>query len=106
MQFECNGIRKGPGVFASFDDFRDFRSWVCGAFGLGPSMTAFVTYYDTKQGKWVALDCLRVEFVFSPYYIIAQPNFRGGKPTQSVIKFVTEPDKCNCRHDQSPCVVS
>jgi hypothetical protein len=75
MQFECNGRRRSPGVFATFRHFKDFRAWACREFGLGPSLTAFVAYYDTTRGQWVPLakESLSVtEFAFAPYYTISQ----------------------------------
>ncbi len=75
MEFEIDGegIRRSPGVFATFDTFRDLRSWACRAFDLGPPETARVAYF--LHGQWTNyLPVLAVDFVLAPFYAISQPG--------------------------------
>ncbi len=69
MQFEINGVRRSPGVFHVFDTFRDFRSWLCRAFGLGDQFLATLHFY--KDGCWRSCSpSLSVPFETCPFYCV------------------------------------
>ncbi len=72
MEFECNGIRKSPGVFHTFDIFRDLLSWACRAFNLGPRETAKLAYF--ADGKWSDILAGWGDFILAPWYAIYQPG--------------------------------
>jgi hypothetical protein len=89
MNFECLGGVRSPGVFATFDTFKSFRSWACEAFGICSSadaLSAGIAYLDTAYGLLVRFPAgaCAVSFILAPSYTVFPP----GKPPV-LIKLVT-----------------
>ncbi len=86
MNFECRGVVRSPGVFATFDTFNNFRSWACREFRLLPLEevdSASVKYFDTRCREWQDVRVSET-FILSPGYAIVI----SGKPPPVTIRLV------------------
>lgn len=72
MNFECGGFVRSPGVFATFDTFKKFRSWACREFRLLPLEfidSVSVKYFDARRRVWQDAD-VSTPFILAPGYAI------------------------------------
>ena len=75
MNFQCGDDKVSPGVFHTFDTWRDFRAWACKVFHIcSPAdvLYAGVAYFNARVGVWVRIpahdDRMRELFLVAPGY--------------------------------------
>lgn len=77
MSFQCNGLTHHLGVFATFDNFRDFRSWACTSFALGTAEGSPMHVYNISTQAWQPVVYLHDKFRYAPKYQINIPQPDG-----------------------------